>query len=331
MDNQDTVTIQMTSSCHPCAPQFSHTGVPDDVALRNEGLCHRSSLPSLVAESMITGLRRVSGTLGRGSGILLYHRTAPNSHDIPSATWNVTPTRFRDQLTGLLSLGYQPLRLDEWYRECDPQPNVSHSHFAVTFDDGYQCVYEHAFPILQELGIPATVFVATAYLDDDAPFPFDDWPAVNSRPAPESAWRPLTTRQCDQMLASGLIDLGSHTHSHQDFRGRTREFHDDLTESTEFLERRFGIKRPTFSFPYGVTRFGFAGGELAEVARETAVTCALSTDPLPVNRQQDPFTWGRITPTSTDTATSLATTLDPWRTAARNIWRRWRCGEGPTV
>src|SRR4051812_50056800 len=33
---------------------------------------------------------------------------------------------------------------------------------AVTFDDGYRSVRERAWPVLQRLGIPATVFVPTA-------------------------------------------------------------------------------------------------------------------------------------------------------------------------
>lgn len=37
---------------------------------------------------------------------------------------------------------------------------------AVTFDDGYRDVYTNAFPLLQEFGIPATVFLTIQFLDD---------------------------------------------------------------------------------------------------------------------------------------------------------------------
>jgi peptidoglycan/xylan/chitin deacetylase (PgdA/CDA1 family) len=36
---------------------------------------------------------------------------------------------------------------------------------AVTFDDGYRDVYEHAFPLLQRKGIPAAVFIVTDLVD----------------------------------------------------------------------------------------------------------------------------------------------------------------------
>lgn len=35
----------------------------------------------------------------------------------------------------------------------------------ITFDDGYRSVHDLAMPVLNEFGLPATVFVSTAYLD----------------------------------------------------------------------------------------------------------------------------------------------------------------------
>lgn len=36
---------------------------------------------------------------------------------------------------------------------------------SITFDDGYADNYRNAWPVLEELGLPATLFVATGYLD----------------------------------------------------------------------------------------------------------------------------------------------------------------------
>jgi peptidoglycan/xylan/chitin deacetylase (PgdA/CDA1 family) len=40
---------------------------------------------------------------------------------------------------------------------------------AVTFDDGYLDVHTHALPILRRYAIPATVYVATAFMEDGRP------------------------------------------------------------------------------------------------------------------------------------------------------------------
>lgn len=38
----------------------------------------------------------------------------------------------------------------------------------ITFDDGYRSIHDLAMPVLKEFGLPATVFVSTAYLDSGA-------------------------------------------------------------------------------------------------------------------------------------------------------------------
>lgn len=44
---------------------------------------------------------------------------------------------------------------------------------AITFDDGYSNNYEEAYPILRRLGIPATVFVVTRYVESGSTFWLD--------------------------------------------------------------------------------------------------------------------------------------------------------------
>src|SRR4029077_17379648 len=47
------------------------------------------------------------------------------------------------------------------------------SVIALTFDDGYQDNYLHAFPILHRYGLPATVFLTTGSIDSRDPLWFE--------------------------------------------------------------------------------------------------------------------------------------------------------------
>lgn len=269
------------------------------------------------------GLNALFGSRTEGKlGIVTYHRVAPNISKVSKPTHNVPPLRFRRQIIGLLSRGYSvwPLRRVLHYRETGkPIPPRT---IVITFDDGFETVYTNAWPILRELEVPATVFVSTAYLDSMAPFPFDAWGNAWQRQVPAECYRPLTTAQCREMAADGLVELGAHTHTHRDFRDRHDEFREDLQLSVDIVRERFGEPDPTFAFPFGAPHRGYASEALVEAARQTGVVCALTTECLPVDLRSDPFQWGRFNAFPWDTGATLSAKLDGWYGWAGQLKRR---------
>lgn len=269
------------------------------------------------------GLNRLLGSRAAGSlGILTYHRIAAEVPGLPRPTHNVAPRRFREQLLGLRERGFRVWPLDRilaWRARGMPIPPRT---IVVTFDDGFQTVYTTAWPILQELQIPATLFLTTAFLDSEAPFWFDDWGRRHRDRLPPETYRPLGSGECRRMAQDGLVDLGAHTHTHEDFRRRPEEFCRDLQLSVDTLHARFGQQHVAFAFPFGGVHQGFANEALVAAARRTGVTCGLTTQSCVVDIASDPFCWGRFTAFAWDTAATLAAKLEGWYSWAPQLRQR---------
>lgn len=80
------------------------------------------------------------------------------------------------------------------------QPTV-----VLTIDDGFADVYDNAWPLLRDRGLPFTLYLATGYMGTTM-----HWEGSTAR-APGPA---LTWDQVAEMAASGLCTVGNHTHSH---------------------------------------------------------------------------------------------------------------------
>ena len=68
---------------------------------------------------------------------------------------------------------FTPMRLSEVIRAIDSGSRLPPRSVVVTFDDGHFDNYTNAFPILQDVGIPATIFLSTDYIGTGRPFWFD--------------------------------------------------------------------------------------------------------------------------------------------------------------
>jgi zinc protease len=100
--------------------------------------------------------------------ILCYHSFATGEESIFRPKLFIAAATFRRRLAWLAANGYTVLPLaravDGLERSSLPPLST-----VITIDDGFFGVYAHGWPLLQEFGFPATLYVTTHYTEHDAP------------------------------------------------------------------------------------------------------------------------------------------------------------------
>src|SRR5678815_2908123 len=88
------------------------------------------------------------------------HDAYPYDPDVADAS----PRQFRRHLETLTRIG-TPISMAELLRGLDGGA-LPRNPLMITFDDGYRSCHDVALPILREMGIPATFFVATSFITE---------------------------------------------------------------------------------------------------------------------------------------------------------------------
>lgn len=172
--------------------------------------------------------------------ILLYHHISePPSKGTPSRSNYVRPENFARQMRWLSRLGFQGLSLAEAMPYISGKKNGKVA--AITFDDGFLSVFEHAMPVLAKYGFTATNFFVADQLGRQ-----NDWDA------PQAIREPCMT--IDQMLqwVNAGHEAGSHTltHVHLTDIGQN-EAKREIVLSKQKLEDMLGREIFSFAYPYG--------------------------------------------------------------------------------
>jgi peptidoglycan/xylan/chitin deacetylase (PgdA/CDA1 family) len=265
--------------------------------------------------------RRVSSDPRRGvpavsdvdhSLVLGYHAV---SQHWPS-TLAISPARLREQLELLLRRGYRPATFSQTVLG-----DAQAKSLAVTFDDGFRSIFDLAFPLLAELGLPATVFVPTALVGGPLSWPgIERWEGT----AHEHELQSMTWDQLRELSAAGW-EVASHTRTHPKLTDLGADaLLSELTESRETCEREMGKACPSLAYPYGAE-----DGRVRVAVRAAGYAAAGTLRPGP----PDPLGFPRVGVYPIDDlwrfrikvspvvrrfrAVRLGQSLERWRTARR--------------
>lgn len=166
-----------------------------------------------------------------------------------SSSWRseiaVTPGRFRSHLIELRRRGYTGVTFTDAAHGRGTGKRV-----AVTFDDGYRSVHRLARPILDELGMSATVFIPTLYIGRNEPM---SWPGIAEYASgPDSSeLLPMSWEELGELARTGW-EIGSHTESHPRLTGLSdAELNRELLASRAAVAEGLGSSCTSIAYPYG--------------------------------------------------------------------------------
>jgi hypothetical protein len=213
---------------------------------------------------------RVRPPASDGVVVLIYHRVggqAPSEIDLPLDL-------FRAQMEELAASGGagtldDALTVLAGVRAEGPK-------VVVTFDDGTADIVDHALPVLVETGVPALLYAATAFIDDGISFPGDGRPV---------SWSALADAH-----ATGLLTVGSHTHTHALLdRLDSGAVDGELDRSIELIGEHIGEAPRHFAYPKALMGSAYADAAI----RQRFVSAALSGSRPNRVGHTDPFRLAR--------------------------------------
>ncbi|MFQ6031993.1 MAG: polysaccharide deacetylase family protein [Candidatus Zixiibacteriota bacterium] len=171
----------------------------------------------------------------RGVQILTYHKISDDFD------WGITRQRvsqFEKGIKFLHEQGYKTVPLEETFKP----PKSLDRKVVITFDDGYEDVYLNAFPVLQECGFTASIFVITGFVGK-----YNNWDYNLGR----RRKRHLSWKQIKEMSEYGF-GFGSHTVNHPDLTRIDQRFVEyELRKSKEVLEEKLGKEVIFLAYPFG--------------------------------------------------------------------------------
>jgi peptidoglycan/xylan/chitin deacetylase (PgdA/CDA1 family) len=170
----------------------------------------------------------------RGVVVLIYHRVGGRS----GLAIDLPPDLFEAQVA-LLARDRRAATLDAALDTLGVPEMPTSDPVVVTFDDGTADFADIALPILDAHRVPVTIYVATDFIERGREFP--------------NAGTPLSWSALRDALATGLVSVGSHTHTHALLdRIGYGDAAAEVDRSIGLIEERLQVEARHFAYPKAI-------------------------------------------------------------------------------
>lgn len=182
-------------------------------------------------------LRNISLRKRNNIPILMYHSISNDneSNVHPYYRINTSPDAFAKHIKFLHENNYSLISLRDVKETLAQTNNSPDRHVVITFDDGYRDFYTEAFPVLQNYGYTATVFLPTGFINNKN----------NLKGKSHLNWNEILE------LSNNGISFGSHTVNHPQLKLLKKEdIEFELRQSKKVIQDNLQKQVESFSYPF---------------------------------------------------------------------------------
>ncbi|MDD5348841.1 MAG: polysaccharide deacetylase family protein [Chthoniobacteraceae bacterium] len=212
--------------------------------------------------------------------VLCYHRFEGKA----GGPYSVSPEEFEQELQAIKDNGFTVISMQDFLAWKRDEKTIPEKSALITIDDGYTSAYEVGWPILKKFDYPFTMFVYVQFIG--------------------GAGKSITWDQLAEMRDAG-VEIGSHSYTHQNLRGKTPVFskqaaeevqrmgydawlNKEVVDSKSVIEKQLGIKVSTFSYPYGLHT-----PQVLDVVKKAGYEAAFTVYGQRIGFSADPILIGR--------------------------------------
>jgi peptidoglycan/xylan/chitin deacetylase (PgdA/CDA1 family) len=175
--------------------------------------------------------------------VLIYHRIYPGAPSADATAWDTSEASFRRQVELMDRWGYGIITFNDYRLYLKGEISLPKKPVIITFDDGYEEVYDIAYPIMKQHGMRGVIFI------------------LGDRAVATNAWDEgitptrslLNDKQVLELHAAGF-EIGAHSQSHRNLANLSKsEAWEEIYRSRISLEILLNANVLSFSYPYGIT------------------------------------------------------------------------------